>query len=138
MNSNKSYWYIFKIFEMNIYLIFFLQNVSRNSAFDIQRNSRYAMAYSICRVNVYSYAILTYITMGSSLTINKWHVNNIMINISLIIQFYHWRVKGLIKFMIALCDVSTLAISACIKIYFSDKNVRLIVNENNIIIFFYT
>ena len=22
MNSNKSYWYIFKIFEMNIYLIF--------------------------------------------------------------------------------------------------------------------
>ena len=56
---------------MNIYLIFFHQNVSRNSAFDKQRKSRDAMTYSICRVNVYSYAILTYITMGSSLTINK-------------------------------------------------------------------
>lgn len=30
---------------MNIYLIFFHQNVSRNSAFDKQRNSRDAILY---------------------------------------------------------------------------------------------
>ena len=79
------YMYILFWNEYTCISYFFHQNVSRNSAFDKQRNSSNVMTYI---QSMYAGMLYWPISMGLSLTITTWHVNNININISLIIQFF--------------------------------------------------